>query len=195
MEAALGWIGAIIEWLGQFIPRWTVVDTRHEWIKWCGARVKWDRGYPRWDQEMIVSSGGAGIIWHWPAVTQWYMYPTARQSFDLRAQTVTTKDEITVLVGGLISYKVTDIEKAIGLTWDTDETIRDMALTVLHDVIEAHDWAWLRDKSNSKALKKELRTEARRVLEPYGVQVLKLSLTDFAKTRVVKIALSNDTIL
>ena len=205
MEAALGWIGAIIEWVGQFVPRWTVVDTRHSWIKWVGARVVREGWRFRWDTEMKVISGAEGIVWHWPAVTQWYMYPTARQNFDLRAQTVTTKDVlgpndevlepgVPVLVGGLISYQVTDIEKAIGLTWDTDETIRDTALTALHDVVSSKTWAELRDPRKGKELRRELREEAKKALEPYGVKVLKLSLTDLAKTAVLKIAMSNDVI-
>lgn len=141
-----------------------------------------------------IETGGAGIVWWWPAVTQFYFHPTARQSFDLRAQTITTKDNATVMVGGLISYQIDDITKAVGLTWDTDETIRDIALTVIHDVISSMTWEELRDPNNAKRLKFTLRDEARKVLEPYGVKVLKLSLTDFAKTRVLKVAMSNDTI-
>lgn len=181
MEQALGWIGAIIEWVGQFFPRWKVIDTRHAWIKWVhGKRIE---------------TGGAGIVWYWPAVTQFYFHPTARQNFDLRAQTVTTADEVPVLVGGLISYQIVDIEKAVGLTWDTDETIRDTALTALHDVVSSKTWTELRDPSKSKELRRELREEAKKALEPYGVRVLKLSLTDLAKTRVLKIAMSNDVIV
>jgi hypothetical protein len=63
MDKAFAWIGYIVEWLGQFFPRWKVIPTTHGWIKWV-------RGFK-------VKVGGPGIVWWWPATTEIEGYPVA----------------------------------------------------------------------------------------------------------------------
>jgi regulator of protease activity HflC (stomatin/prohibitin superfamily) len=177
---ALGWLGAIVEWLGQFFPRWKVVPTTEGWVKF----VKGTR----------VVSGGAGIVWYWPATTVFMFHPTTRQAIDLRGQTVTTADGVPLLVGGLITYQIFDIEKALAHTWQPDETIRDTALTAVQHVIKTRTYAEVNAQDKTGDLQRALRKEARRVLETYGVRVIKLSITDLARTRVVKVSLTSDTV-
>lgn len=181
MDQALGWIGAIIEWFGQFFPRWRVVPTTHGWVKWVkGSTVK---------------SGGAQIVFWWPAVTEIKVYPVVRQALDLRPQTISTKDDKPILVGGLITYRIFDIEKALAETWDVDETIKDSALTAIHRVVSKMTWAELKDAEQQDLLDQKLRAAARKVLEPFGVRVMKMSITDMAPTRVLKLAMSTDAIM
>ena len=180
IESALGWIGAIVEWFGQFLPRWTVVDTVHAWVKW---RKGTD-----------ISSGGAGIVWHWPAVSILKVYPVARQALDLRAQTLSTKEGKTVLVGGLLTFRVNDIERALTQTWDLDETVKDTALTAIHAVITKLTFDEIKAGEQDGSLNKSLRSEARKVLDTYGIFVIKLSLTDLAPTRVIKLAMTTDVV-
>jgi regulator of protease activity HflC (stomatin/prohibitin superfamily) len=181
MDAALGWIGAIVEWFGQFLPRWKVVPTTHGWVMWVGGKR--------------VISGGAGIIYWWPARTEIKVYPVVRQALDLRPQSLSTKDEKPILVGGLITYKIDDIQKALAETWDIDETIKDSALTAIHRVVARMTWAELKEAEQNGILDKRLRHQARLVLEPYGVRVMKMSVTDLVPARTLKLALSNDTIM
>lgn len=195
MDSALGWIGAIVEWFGRFLPRWVVVDTTHAWIKWVGGRFVWKRWRPGWDATLQVVTGGPSIVCWWPAVTEIKIYPVARQALDLRAQVVTLRDGKPVMVGGLITYRIFDITKALGNTWDIDETVRDTSLSAIHAVISRMEsWDAIRTAEADGSLAKMLRTEARRVLETYGVRAIKLSLTDLAPTRVLKLSVSSDTV-
>lgn len=177
MEGALGWISAIAEWFGQFIPRWVIVPTT------MGA-VKFVRG-----SRVVKLSAG----WHlyWPLTTQMTIYPVVRQANDLRAQTIVTKDNHTAVIAGLIVYEVSDIEALVAQTFDPDDTIRDIALSAIHDACIQYTWDGLHLAAQSGALDRDLLKETRRNLERYGVRVLKMALTDLAPCRVFRLVQTN----
>lgn len=173
MDGALGWISAIAEWFGQFIPRWVIVPTTH------GA-VKFVKG-------ATVVKLGAGWHMYWPLTTQLTIYPVARQANDLRAQTIVTTDQRTAVIAGLIVFEVADIEALVAHTFDPDDTVRDISLSAIHDACIQHSWPSLQEAAKSGALDRELLKEARRHLDKYGVRVLKMALTDLAPCRVYRL--------
>jgi regulator of protease activity HflC (stomatin/prohibitin superfamily) len=169
MDAALGWIGWIAEWVGNLIPRWLIVPATHGGVKFVrGAEVR---------------PFGPGVVWYWPAITQTIVYPTARQTVDLRTQTLVTTDGKVVGVGGMVSYRVVDIEALIGKTYDCDQTIKDICAGAISEVVRSASWPDLQ----SEEFGRELRTIMRRRLRPFGVKVLRTTLTDCAPCRVLKI--------
>lgn len=173
MEGALAWIGQIVNWIARFIPRWEIIDTTM-------GGVKFVRG---WKPVTI----GPGIHWWWPLVTRLQLYPTARQADALPAQTLVTTDDKTIIVGGMIVYEVRDIEKLIAHTYDPQNTIRDLALSAIHDVCARLSWETLKEGQRDGTLDRRLRAETKKALQPYGVKVLKTMLTDLAPARVLKL--------
>jgi regulator of protease activity HflC (stomatin/prohibitin superfamily) len=173
MDAAFAWIGWIAEWFSQFFPRWVIIRTTH-------GGVKFVRGH-----KTIPLGPG----WHafWPLTTEIIIYPTARQAVDLRTQTLMTTDGYTIVVGGLIVYEITDIEAALARTYDTDQTIKDVAMSAIHDVMVRMSWTDVKTGQEFGTLNLKLRKRVRKELKPYGVKVLKVTITDLAKTRVYKL--------
>jgi len=176
MGEAFAWLGQLVEWIGRFFPRWQIVTATH------GA-VKFVRGAK-------VVPLAPGMHWFWPLTTDLMLYPTARQAVDLRSQTFVTADDKTIAVGGLIVYEVKDIAAILGQTFDPDETIRDITAAAIHDVCCSKTWDQLREGLRSGALDRELRQEAAKGLNSYGVRVLRTTLTDLAPARVLKVVQS-----
>lgn len=173
MGEALAWVGQIVEWIGQFIPRWTVVPTTSAGVKFVGG-------------SRIVSFG-AGIQWWWPARTILMTHPIARQAVVLRPQTLTTRDDRVVAVGCVLAYTVEDIELLLTQTYNPDETVEEIALGIANRVVATKTWAELQEAHIAGRLDLELRREARAALRPYGVRVRKTTLTDLAPCRVYKL--------
>lgn len=169
-----------MEWFGQFVPRIVIVPTTH-------AAIKWRRG----DEVHALS---AGLHVYWPLVTIFKQYPIAMQSMDLRPQKLTTGDNKTVLVGAMISYRITDIEKVLAHTWDADATIADAALRVATRIVLSLHWEELKNKAKKRTLDTMLKNEAQRVLERYGVEVIEMTLTDLALTKVYSLVQSTNVI-
>ena len=176
MENAFAWLKNVIEWLGQFIPQWEIVDTTRGWIKWV-------RGYK-------VKTGGAGIVWHWPVVTRFMTYAIARQTTPLPSQVITTTDEKVVVVSGMLVYEITDLVPLIAHTYDAEDTIRDIATSSLHDVCSHQTWEELRT-GQGRTLDTKLRNEAQKDLKAYGVRVIKFTLTTLAPCNVTRVIRSD----
>jgi regulator of protease activity HflC (stomatin/prohibitin superfamily) len=188
MDSALGWIGQIASWFGQFFPQWQIVQTTQGGVKMRAFRVRdLFMGRPA---VMTVVALAPGLHTFWPFATALMIYPTARQATDLRPQVFVTKDDKTVMVGGLIVYEIEDIEAILARTYDPDDTIKDIALTAVHDVCSALDWDELKVRQRDGSLDRDLRREAKKELGRYGVTVVKMTLTDLAPCRVIKLASS-----
>lgn len=173
MESALAWVGQIAAWIGQWIPRWVILDVT------IGG-VKYVKGQPR-------ECAPGRIHWYWPVTTLFETYPVARQADDLRSQTIVTADDKTIVVGGMVVYEVTDIMKLLPRVFKAMPTIRDITLTSIHDVCCRMTWEELRQGQRRGNLDVRLKNAAQQALGEYGVNVIKVQLTDLAPTRVIKL--------
>lgn len=195
MSEALAWVGQIAEWIGQFIPRWKHIDTTFGGVKFTGfflprrLRVKCG-GF---DGEMKIETLGPGLHWFWPATSTIDIYPTARQTDDLRSQTLVTTDGKSIVVSGMVVYEVVDVEKLLTQNFKATQTISDISLTAVHDVCCQLSWQDLQADQRSGALDKKLLAETRKALAPYGVKVVKTMLTDLAPCRVLRLLQSTAT--
>lgn len=181
MDGALGWISAVAEWFGQFVPRWVVVPTTHGAVKFVrGSRV------------VLL---GPGLHFYWPLVTIFVLHPVAEQTTDLAAQTITTGDGRAALVRAVIAYEIENLETLIARNFDPDDTIKDIAAGVLHDVCSSYaTWGEFYDAARDKRrLARILLNDATTALRPYGVRVLRMSLLDLALCRVYRVVQATDT--
>lgn len=179
LESAFGWIGKIADWLGQWFPRWEIVDTTE-------AGIKWVKGVPK-------ACPGGQVWWHWPVTTKWTTFPTARQTDRLETQTMESADGVTFIVGAMITYEVVDVLALGAYTFSPTRTVVDIAMTSVHDVCGELSWSELRAKQAKGTLKTALKNDAQKQLEPFGVKVIKLQLTTLARARVYKISQSTAT--
>jgi regulator of protease activity HflC (stomatin/prohibitin superfamily) len=175
MNEALAWIGQIAEWFGKFIPRWELLDVTHQAVK-----------IVRGGKRIVVCKPGQVHYW-WPVTTLWFAHPVARQTVNLPSQTITLSDGKSVAIGGLVVIEVKDIEQLLCKTFDPDDAIRDISLTSIHDTCCQLDWPALMEQQRTGELDRKLKSEAKKELDRYGVKVIKMSLTDLAPCRVLKL--------
>lgn len=176
MDQALAWIGQIAQWVGAFIPRWVILDTTE-------AAIKYRHGQP------ILCPGGR-IHWYWPAVSAFYQYPTARQAEQLETQTMVSTDDKTFIVGGILVFSIEDLMALFPTTFSPSQTIRDIAMTAIHDVCCNMSWEELKAEQRKGTLDTKLKNAAQKQLSDYGVKVIKLMLTSLAPCRVLKLSQS-----
>lgn len=172
MGGALEWISKVAEWFGKFIPCWVLLDTTMGGVMFVRGKN--------------VVEIGPGVHWYWPAWTKLDTYPTARQADDLRSQTMVTTDDKVIAVGGMIVYSVHSVATLLGSTYNPAATIKDIALSAIHDVCCQMSWPELKEAQRKGTLDTRLKNSAKKVLDEYGVTVLKVMLTDLAPCRVVK---------
>lgn len=169
MEAAFGWLGDIIAWIGDLFPRFTVVRKTHGGVAFVrGKHVKQVK---------------PGLVWWWPFWTELELYPLVRQSLNLASQTLTTKDGKSVTVGAVVVYTVEDPLTALTVQWDLAETVEDLSAAAVCDFVTDNDFEWI--NTNRTVCKRRLSKAVADVLAEYGVAVQGAWLTDFAQAKVI----------
>jgi len=171
MDAAFAWLGQLAEWLGSFIPRIKIVRSTHGGVRFRHGK----------DAREIKP----GIIVYWPIVTEIDVIPVARQTNNLPSQSLMTKDGKTVVVGGVVVYAIADVVACISNNWDVTETINDITMVAITNVITANTLEYLQTNLTKEVLI-QLTRETRRRLRPFGVKVYRTALTDFSTCMTIK---------
>lgn len=171
MESAFAWIGSIIEWLGNFIPRVKIVRATHAGVRFRHGKTA----------EAIKP----GLCVYWPIVTEVDIIPVARQTHNLPSQSLTTKDGEKVVVSGVVVYSIKDIVACMAKNWDVSDTINDITMCAITHVITQHTYSHILENITG-GIQTELTKETRRKLKSYGVKVVRTALTDFSTALVIK---------
>lgn len=111
--------------------------------------------------------------------------PIARQTQTLPAQSLLTKDGKQVGVAGVVIYSISDTVATLSKNFDTTDTIGDVAMTAITQVITQHAFDYLLENLTG-AVQAELTSVTRKKLRPYGVRVFRAAITDFSRCLVIK---------
>jgi regulator of protease activity HflC (stomatin/prohibitin superfamily) len=177
MEGALAWIGQLAEWIGRFFPRLAIIRITYKGVKFVHGK------------KLVIVEPGLTI--YWPLVTDYLEYPSVRQGEALREQTLITTDDRSIVVGGMLIHEVVDMAKLVGETYSPQETVKDLALTSVHDVCCKMSLEELKEGQRRGTLDTKLKNEAQKALDPYGVRVVKLMLTDLSPCKVLRLVNTN----
>jgi regulator of protease activity HflC (stomatin/prohibitin superfamily) len=180
MESAFAWIGNLMEWVGTFIPRVKIVRSTH-----AGVRFRHGKH---------AKAVKPGLCVYWPIVTEVEIIPVARQTHNLPSQSLLTKDGKQVVAGGVVVYEIKDIVATMARNWDVADTINDITMVAITDVITTHELAYLL-ANLTQGVQDELTRVTRKKLKHYGVKVFRTALTDFSTALVVKNIGGGGTIL
>lgn len=172
MEGAFAWLGAVMEWLGNLIPRILIVRSTHAGVKFVGGKrvVRLD----------------PGVHVYWPAVTEVSVIPVARQTFNLVTQVLLTSDKQKVCISVVLIYKITNIVDALSNNWDINDTISDVTQMAVVKVVTE----WTLDdliRNITGRVERRLSVIARAKLKTYGVTVIRCGITDFTTCEVIKV--------
>jgi hypothetical protein len=178
MDGAFAWLNGIFQFFGRFFPDWMTFEPTQAGCKFVG---QW-----RKPATVVYLPPGSFVIW-WPARTVMRFYQIGRQTTDLRDQTLTTADDKTFSVGGVIVFEITDVIPLLTEVYQPDQTIQDICLGIMVEVLSGHTWNELKESYASGALTKQLTKEAREGLRRYGVKVIRLNISDLALCRTLRI--------
>lgn len=163
METAFGWVGAIIDFFGSFIPRLVIVKATHGGVAFdCGHKI---RKLP------------PGLHFYIPLISEVIVWPTKRQTTNLSVQTLVTSDNRVIAAGGIIVYEIPDVVSFLTTTYDGEDTIKDYALSAIKRVICSTSFDDLRAETS---VDNKLTRVLRRDLNRFGVKVIKVTLSDMA---------------
>ena len=173
MSGALNWIGQLVEWFASLIPRLEICRANNAGIKYVKGKT--------------VKVIGPGLYLYWPIVTEVVIDTTARQTINLETLTLTTSDDYTVSLSGVMVCYIQDIKLAIVDTDDWEDTVGDVALTSTADAVIRRTFTKCRQEIVGLENNGELTRACRKALKPFGIYVKSYTITDFAETTVYRV--------
>mgnify|MGYP001561192741 CR=1 FL=1 len=192
MDAALGWIGDLIRALLSVVPRLLIVRDTYAGVAfvrgnqirpllptnglWAPCGPWWCR-FARWQR--------CGIHVYWPLVTEYELASVRRQTTNLSAQYLCTSDRKPVGVSGIFVWEVADAVLLLTQCHDYEDTIRDLALAVIKEVVTGVAFDEL--VSFQDRIDTELTETLGEELRPFGVHTLRVTLTDLTPCRTLAI--------
>jgi len=106
--------------------------------------------------------------------------PTAMELPDMALTTGNDKD---IVVKGVLMWSIFDIKKATLDVEDVRETLEQIAIGIVQDVIETQDWAYIRTPECRRDIKKSIQQQARK----WGVTVSTFKFQSIVQADAYKI--------
>lgn len=168
MDAALGWLGDLVRWLANIVPRLVLIRATHGAVKFVRAKTV---------------KIGPGLHVFWPITTEIEIVPVVRQVLNLDQQVLETKDGKTVIADGVVVYVVIDLHKFLVENFNADDNLKELAGAALRDAILSLTFEEI--NSGRVKLDHRLTKRAREALENFGVEVESMKLQSFAQGHVL----------
>lgn len=166
----LGWVGDLVEWVISFVPRYEI-------IRWNQAGVRYARG-------TFPSRLGPGLAWYIPALTDIQVHYTNKRVLNVADLSLETADGIAVQVGMVCTYKIVSILKYEADNYEAEDSMSEAAQAAVRDVVMEHTWEELAKSTEpGSRLEGKLRTRLGKVLDQYGVEVIRCRPTDQVRLR------------
>lgn len=124
-----------------------------------------------------------GLHWKWPLAERVIPVETCVTTHRLQPQTITTKDDVSVVVAGIVKYQINDVREYITKIWDQGDVLNDAVAGAVHDAVSARTYPELTAERPAEGVLKAARGEVNK----YGFQLLRFTFTDFGRTKSLRL--------
>ena len=124
-----------------------------------------------------------GFHWKIPFADNIITHMVKPTTMNLVEQSVTTKDNVSVVVKAVIKYEVADVEKLLLEVNDPVDAIADMVQGIIREKIINRNYSELNDGVLTSEISRSAKIEAKK----WGISILDITLTDLAQMRSIRL--------
>ena len=124
-----------------------------------------------------------GLHWKLPLADTAIITSTVITTMALRPQTLTTKDDLSVVVSAIVKYQITEVRAYLLDIWDSADVLNDVTLGAIKETIASAEYADLQEKSIEGHILTMVQEEA----EKFGVHVHKVTFSDLGRVRSIRL--------
>ena len=130
-----------------------------------------------------------GLNWKIPLADNAIITSTVTTTMALRPQTLTTKDDLTIVLSAIVKYHISDVRAYLLDIWDSADVINDLTLGAIREIIASVNYKDLRGRLIEEEVLKIIKDEASR----FGVDVHKVTFSDLGKVRSLRLITNEPT--
>jgi regulator of protease activity HflC (stomatin/prohibitin superfamily) len=124
-----------------------------------------------------------GLNWKIPLADNAIITSTVITTMALRPQTLTTKDDLTIVLSAIVKYHISDVRAYLLDIWDSADVLNDLTLGAIREIVASVKYEDLRGKLIEEEVLKTITDEASR----YGVDIHKVTFSDLGKVRSLRL--------
>ena len=125
-----------------------------------------------------------GFHWHWPLGVDQVLTDNVVPTTDsLDPQSLTTKDGLSIVLSGIVTWQIDDIEKVLLQVEDADGVLTDTACGVIARAVAQSTWQQITDPTFPDRLTRRVQTLAAK----YGIGVLRVQISDLSRSRSLRL--------
>ena len=124
-----------------------------------------------------------GLHWKLPLADNAIVTSTVTTTMALRPQTLTTRDDLTIVVSAIVKYHIADVRAYLLDIWDSADVINDLTLGAIRQIVASVDYTDLRGHVIEEQVLNHIKDDAGR----YGVDIHKVTFSDLGKVRSLRL--------
>lgn len=162
----------LIDFLLEFIERFYFFAIVHQYQEGCHLRCG-----------KLLRNVEGGFWFICPIVDEVIRDNVVPRTVNLQAQSLTTRDGVSVVVGGVVTAYIYSIKKALLEVEGVDDALRDSCLGVISTMVGKATWDELHADDFTEGLTKGCHEQATQ----YGIRVKRVQLSDIARVRAFRL--------
>lgn len=141
-----------------------------------------------WQVGMMVRKGriqrdlAPGIHWRWWFIDEARTWPRVECVVSLSTGAVTTADGESIAIDGNIGYAMVDIAKAFRRVWNTEASVKALAMGIICSTIAQRPWRDLQGDSRAP-LEAELLEKVNAATTEWGIAIKRVHLVACVRAR------------
>ena len=162
---------------------WEIFKEIWRWCEFITVLDPWEEGVQiRFGKFQRVVQGGWWL--HLPfLIDEFHCLNVRPTAMLLNEQALTTRDNKDIVVQGVLMWSVFDVKRALLDVENVTETLEQIAIGIVQDVVETQTWAYIRTPECRKDIKKAIQSQARR----WGVTVSTFKFQSIVQADAYKI--------
>lgn len=124
-----------------------------------------------------------GLHWKLPIADTTVITSTVITTMALRPQTLTTLDDLTVVISAIVKYRIADVRAYLLEIWDSADVLNDVTLGAIKQIVASVNYIELQNPNIEDNVLAIVHKEA----EIFGVDVRKVTFADLGKVRSLRL--------
>lgn len=124
-----------------------------------------------------------GLHWKIPFFDDVESYPVVTTTLTLPAQSVVTKDGVSVVIKAVIKYKISDVKIFAVEVYDAIDALSDTTCGIIYQTINSKNFT----DTVSQNLNRDITREAKKEAKKWGIDIEKVTITDYSKMNSLRL--------
>lgn len=124
-----------------------------------------------------------GLRWKIPCVEYEMVQNVVTTTMLLQSQTLTTKDDKSIVITPIVKYSITDVKAFLLEIWDAEDVLNDVTLGAVKRVVSSLNWSDIIDAKTETTVLNKVRLETKQ----YGFEIEKVTFADVGRIKSIRL--------